>query len=104
MKLLIFMALMAMCFLAGCTKYWYQEGKTFAECSHELRECRYELLKYRDNTQYTLGAYEESFIKDCMKTRGYKLVTEGSLPNRARRQGPNTLKKEKYGVAGILEK
>lgn len=103
MKLLIVMALASVCFLAGCTKYWYQEGKTFAECSQEVRECRYEMQKYRDDVQYSLGVYDLNFERDCMESRGYRLVKERNLPYRVRRQGPNTVIGEKYGVAGILE-
>ncbi|MHC4203848.1 MAG: hypothetical protein ACYSTT_04305 [Planctomycetota bacterium] len=103
MKLLIVMTLISICFLTGCTKYWYQEGKTFTECKQELQECRSEMQKYRDDVQYSLGVYDLSFERDCMESRGYRLVKERGLPYRVKRQGPNTLINEKYGVAGILE-
>ncbi|MHC4557126.1 MAG: hypothetical protein ACYTFW_08020 [Planctomycetota bacterium] len=103
MKVLIVTALALICFLTGCTKYWYQEGKTFGECGQELRECRYEMQKYRDDAQYSLGVYDLRFEKDCMESRGYRLVKERGLPYRVRRQGPNTSRGEKYGTAGTLE-
>ena len=91
-----------MCCFAGCTSFWYQEGKTFEECRRDLRECRSEMQKYSDKS-YNLGAYDLKFEKDCMEQRGYRLVKERDLPLRVRRQGPESSIEGHHGVAGILE-
>ncbi len=86
---------------AGCTSFWYQEGKTFNECARDLQECVTEMKTYSDRS-INLGVYDIRFEKDCMKRRGYKLVKERKLPLRTRRQGPSS-SAGTYGVAGLLE-
>ena len=61
------------------------------------------MQKYRDDAQISLDVYDLRFEKDCMESRGYRLVKERGLPYRVKRQGPDTSRDEKYGVAGILE-
>ena len=41
--LLLFMLL-----TTGCSKYWYQEGKTFDECKQDRAECFAGLEKHSD--------------------------------------------------------
>ncbi|MHC4582349.1 MAG: hypothetical protein ACYS14_12910, partial [Planctomycetota bacterium] len=44
------------------------------------------------------GGYEYKFIEECMKNRGYNLVTEDELPLGAKRQDPaQTLRGILYG-------
>ena len=87
--------------LTGCTKYWYQEGKTYEECRRDLQQCAAEMNKYSDK-DLNLGVYDISFERNCMEQRGYRLVKERSLPLRVRRQGSSS-SAGKYGVAGPLE-
>ncbi|MCP4260878.1 MAG: hypothetical protein GY774_25720 [Planctomycetes bacterium] len=101
-KILSIILLTSMCCFAGCTSYWYQEGKTYEECSRDLRECRSEMQKYSDKG-YNLGVYDLKFEKECMGQKGYRLVKERDLPLRVRRQGPASSEEGYHGVAGILE-
>ena len=89
------------CICAGCTSFWYQEGKTFEECRRDLQQCVAEMNKYSDKDT-NLGVYDLRFERDCMKQRGYRLVKERNLPLRVRRQGPGSFTGT-YGVAGLLE-
>ncbi len=92
--------------LTGCgQRYWYQEGKTFAECRSDRAVCRKELLKRTDLRR--VGDYERRFVKDCMQARGYRLVTEGELPLDVRREDSDIPSEvpwaRGYGVAGTVE-
>jgi hypothetical protein len=73
--------LISLSFCAGCAKYWYQEGKTFAETKQDRQECFEELKKYSSNWR-DMGDYEFKFMEDCMMQRGYRLVAENKLPLR----------------------
>jgi len=95
------------CLLAGCSKYYYQEGKSFEECAKDRIDCFSELKK-RMSSSETPGSYEYKFIEECMKSKGYKLVTENKLPLDARRQDPDSsLQGQLYGyrrgIAGTLD-
>ena len=91
-----------MCFLPGCTTYWYQEGKTFKECKRDRQECFNELQKY--STLQELGEYEFKFVENCMGQRGYRLVKEKELPFRVRREKPeSSLHWKLRGLAGTLD-
>lgn len=97
-----------LCFLAGCTQYWYQEEKTFNECKRECRECMDELKKYADldspTAHHPFGLYEDKFIDECMKQRGYKLVFEGDIPLFVKRKDPHWWPSwYKRGLAGTLD-
>ncbi len=86
-KFVTFLVLLSLLFLwTGCGTYWYQEGKTYQECDQDLQSCYDELQKYAD--MQSIDAYEVDFIKDCMKEKGYRLVTEGELPRDVKRQDP----------------
>jgi hypothetical protein len=100
-SLLVVSLLVLLASLTGCTKYWYQEGKTYQACQRDLQQCVAEMHKY-SNKDINLGVYDISFERNCMEQRGYRLVKERSLPLRVRRQGPGTLAGT-YGVAGHLE-
>lgn len=93
--------LVLIAFLAGCTSYWYQDGKTYEECKGDLQQCVAEMNKLSDK-DLNLGVYDIRFERDCMKQKGYRLVKERNLPLRVRRQGPGSLPGT-YGVAGPLE-
>lgn len=101
-KILSIALLTVMCCFAGCTSYWYQEGKTFKECSRDLNECLSEMQKYSDKG-YSLGVYDLKFEKSCMEEKGYRLVKERDLPLKVRRQGPASNDVGYNGVAGLLE-
>ena len=94
--------LIPMLLFAGCTSYWYQEGKTYSEGKGDLRECQSEMQKYSDKS-WSMGLYDFKFEEECMKQKGYRLVKERDLPLRVKRQGPDTSAGEKHGMAGTLE-
>ena len=100
-KILSITLLALMCCFAGCTSYWYQEGKTFKECGRDLSECRSEMQKYSDKSM-NLGIYDLKYEEACMKQKGYRLVKERDLPLRVRREGLDSIGGH-YGIAGILE-
>ena len=100
-SLLVVSLLVLLASLTGCTKFWYQEGKTYQACQRDLQQCAAEMHKY-SNKDINLGVYDISFERDCMEQRGYRLVKERSLPLRVRRQGPGTLAGT-YGVAGSCQ-
>jgi hypothetical protein len=90
---------------AGCQRmYWYQEGKTFAECKADLEDCRTELLK-RTDLRYA-DSYKYRFIDNCMQERGYEVVAEKDLPLDVAREDPMVPPDvpwiHAYGVAGAL--
>ena len=100
-SLLVVSLLVLLASLTGCTKFWYQEAKTYGECERDLQQCVAEMHRY-SNKDINLGVYDVSFERSCMEQKGYRLVKERSLPLRVRRQGPGTLAGT-YGVAGHLE-
>jgi len=88
---------------AGCSTYWYQEGKSFDECKQARTECRAELLKRSDLSGLTVD-YEVKFIENCMGQKGYRLVTAEDLPLDMRREEPDTtFHWRTVGVAGTIE-
>jgi hypothetical protein len=99
-------ALVVLCLMAGCQKYWYQEGKTFDECKADWADCRAELAK-RTDLNY-VGDYERRFLENCMQERGYRLVPQKDLPLDVRREEPNLASDMPWdwadGVAGRLSK
>ena len=95
--------LIPMLLFTGCTKYWYQEEKSFLECEQDLDQCHSEMKRYRDDVQHSLGVYDLRFEEECMKEKGYRLVTERQLSLRIKRRGPDTSREQKHGVAGTLE-
>jgi hypothetical protein len=103
-RLLLFAALMAAlsCLLAGCTTYWYQEGKTFEECKQDQLMCYEELKKYSPDLDNT-GRYEFKFMQECMRQKGYRLVPERSLHVSVKRQPPDLeIPWQVHGVSGFL--
>ncbi len=96
------------CFCSGCAKYYYQEGRSYPQCLKDRADCLTELNKRLTVQSKSPGGYEHKFIEDCMKRRGYKLVTEDKLPLGAKRQDPaQTLRGMLYGqrrgIAGAVE-
>ncbi len=108
MKNFTFLLLLGLiCLSGGCAKYYYQEGKAFEECAKDRIDCFSELKK-RMSASETPGNYEYKFIEDCMKHRGYRLVTEDKLPLGARRLDPHTSMRGKIygirrGIAGTMD-
>ena len=89
---------------SGCSKYWYQEGKTFDECKIERAKCFVELQKHSDFSNPTMD-YEIKFMNDCMMKKGYRGVSQGKLPLDAKRQEPeSSFHWRVRGIAGSLEK
>ena len=96
---------LALFLVVGCAqKYWYQEGKTFAECKADRVACRAELQRRADRDR--VSAYERQFMKDCMQQKGYRLVPEKELPLTAKREDSDIPSEpswaRKYGVAGSI--
>ena len=96
------------CSCSGCSKYYYQEGKSFVQCQKDRADCVVELNKRLTVQSSWPGGYEYKFIEDCMKSRGYGLVTEGKLPLGVKRQDPaHTLRGilygERRGMAGAVD-
>jgi hypothetical protein len=86
MRLFAFVIVLAMLVLtSGCSQYWYQEGKTFDQCKQDYAACSAEMAKYTTGNGPSLQ-YEHKFMANCMKDKGYKLVKEGDLPLRVKRQ------------------
>jgi hypothetical protein len=60
-------------------------------------------LKKRSNFSGGTADYEFKFMEECMKQKGYQLVSESDLPLDARREGPDlTLHYRVKGIAGDL--
>jgi len=102
----ILLLLVLFCLSGGCAKYYYQEGKTFEECKRDRDECMKELKK-RMGSEIP-GDYEYKYMEECMKSKGYKLVTEDKLPLDVKRQDPDTtlmgqLYGQRRGIAGTLD-
>lgn len=92
-----------LCPLAGCAKYWYQEGKTFDQCEQDRLECYEEMKRYSADPE-NLGKYEFKLMGDCMIRRGYRLVTERKLHVTVKREDPNlAIPWQVHGVAGFLK-
>ncbi|MFC1636502.1 hypothetical protein ACFL5Z_16855 [Planctomycetota bacterium] len=88
-------------------KYYYQEGKTFQECARDRVDCLSELKK-RMSASETPGSYEYKFMEECMKRKGYRLVTENKLPLDVKRQDPDSslqgqLYGKRRGIAGTVD-
>ena len=102
---LVCLLLCIACGMTGCTKYYYQEGKSFAECERDCQDCLFELRRRADRD--TPGSYEDKFMDHCMKEKGYSLVTEKKLPLEVKRQDPETTMtgrayENRRGLAGTL--
>ena len=96
------------CLCTGCSKYYYQEGKSFVDCKKDRAGCMAELNKRLAVQSQRPGGYEYEFVEECMKKRGYKLVTEGELPLGAKRQDPaqtlrGILYGQRRGIAGAVD-
>jgi hypothetical protein len=89
-------------FCSGCAQYWYQEGRTFEQCKQDRMDC-FEELKKRSDFSGATARYEFEFMEECMKQRGYRLVSEDELPLAAKRERPDpTLHYRMKGIAGDL--
>jgi hypothetical protein len=104
----VLLSLFLICLSAGCAKYYYQEGKTFAECASDRADCMSELKKRLGTESQIRGSYEHKFMENCMKEKGYRLVTENELPLDVRRLDPDTqlrgyLYGARRGIAGSLD-
>lgn len=100
-QIILFLILsVVLSFSSGCA-YWYQQGKTFDECDQDLDSCYKELKMYADMRYITY--YEDNFMKDCMKEKGYQLVGEDKLPRRIKRRDPDVHFWLLAGVAGKIQ-
>ena len=107
-NLTVLLLLGLICLSGGCAKYYYQESKTFGECARDRADCYAELQKRLADQSQRPGDYEHKFMEDCMKQKGYRLVTENNLPLDVKRQDPDrSLQGQLYGyrrgIAGTLD-
>ncbi len=90
-----------LCLTFGCA-YWYQPTKSYDQCDQDLQQCYEELQKYADMN--SISYYEVDFVKDCMRQKGYELLTEKNLPTNVRRRDPTV---DSFwvlaGVSGTVE-
>jgi hypothetical protein len=96
------------CFCSGCAKYYYQEGRSFGECAADRADCMSELKKRLAVESKRPGGYEYKFMEECMKGKGYRLVTEGKLPLDAKRKDPDSSLRgviygQRRGIAGTVD-
>jgi len=88
---------------SGCTKYWYQKGKTFEECQQDRLDCFNE-LKQRSDLRGSAD-YDFKFMKECMEQKGYQLAPQDKLPLDVKRLNPDrTLHYRMKGIAGEIAK
>ena len=105
-SLIVLLSLSLVLLLMGCGRYYYQEGKTYAECERDWASCVEDLKKHKRVLDW--GAYEYGFVEDCMKRRGYKLVAERKLPLDTKRRAPDRstiglTRGRRQGAAGTLQ-
>ena len=105
-SLTVLLSLSLVLLLAGCGRYYHQEGKTYSECEGDWASCVAQLQKQKKVLDW--GAYEYRFVEDCMKRKGYKLVGEHALPLDAKRRDPDRstiglLRGRRQGVAGTVQ-
>ncbi len=103
MKMLLgFMVLLCVCVAGGCSKYWYQEGKSFAECKQARDECAAGLARRSDLSGLAVE-YKVEYMETCMQGKGYRLVSQGDLPlDVIREEPPTTVYWRANGIAGEL--
>lgn len=95
--------LLSVCVLGGCARYWYQEGRSFKQTKEDLAACQAHADRYSEDTGSGRGlaAYDGPLVRQCMQERGYRRVTERSLPARVAREASPVLGVP--GVAGTIE-
>ena len=103
MKILLgFMALLCVWMACGCSKYWYQEGKSFGECKHARGEC-YDKLMRRSDLSGLAVEYKVKYMEACMQEKGYRLLSQRELPiDVIREEPPSTFYWRANGIAGEL--
>ena len=104
----ILFLLCLICSLAGCAKYFYQESRTFEQCKQDREDCFSQLKERLAVLSARPGDYEYKFIEDCMKRKGYRLVTENKLPLDVKRLDPDKsfrgqIYGHRRGIAGTLD-
>jgi hypothetical protein len=104
-RMTVYLLLCMVCNMTGCAKYYYQEGKSFAKCERDCKDCLLELKRRADWD--VPGSYEHKFMDDCMEQKGYSLVTEKKLPLDVKRQDPDTTMtgrayENRRGLAGTI--
>jgi len=98
------------CLFAGCSKFYYQEGKTLDQCRRSYAECAAEFKKFQDpDAPEELGRYnvvydyEGKFMDTCMQEKGYQILPENKLPLRVKREKPDPAGWSRRGLAGPLD-
>ena len=98
----ILLGILCIIFLGGCSQYWYQEGVSYRQCQKDRNDCFRELQKRTDFGNS--GGYEFEFMAECMRQKGYRLVTAKELPMGVKRTEPETsLHWRAKGLAGTID-
>ena len=84
MKRVVVILYVFICLSGGCAQYYYQEGTSYDQGVVDLRECYGQLSKYAPEVRDAM--YEQRFMEDCMKQKGYGLVKENKLPLHVKRE------------------
>ncbi len=103
MKRVVVILLVLICLFAGCAQYYYQEGTSYDQGTQDLEECYGQLSKYAPEVKDVM--YEQRFMEDCMKHKGYGLVKEDKLPLRVKREHVDwrDFAWHIHGLAGTVE-
>jgi hypothetical protein len=92
-----------LCLISGCSRYWYQEGKTFEQCQQAQADC-FDALRKRSDLGGQTYEYEYKYMESCMKEKGYRLVGKKELPlNIKREEGKTSIHWRARGIAGEME-
>lgn len=96
----------AICSCTSCARYYYREGTSFEQAQKDRAACMVELEKRV--TDAKPGDYEHKFMEECMRQKGYDLVSEDKLPLSAKREDPDMsmrgfLYGRRRGLAGTVE-
>lgn len=104
------LSLVLVCFVSGCAKYYYQEGRTLEDCRQDAKGCYADFKKVQDpeyreevpryNIVYD---HEGNFLDACMDDKGYEIVTEKKLPLSVKREAPDRWVRSHRGLAGTLD-
>ena len=103
MKVWLLLIAVSLCMISGCSRYWYQEGKTFEQCRQANIDCFEDVQKRSDFSGPTYQ-YEYKFMDNCMQEKGYRLVGAKELPlNAKREEGKTSIHWRARGIAGQLD-
>lgn len=98
-KLLIITLVLAGLSTCGCTKYWYQDCKSYDQALHDYYACT-ACANRRIPYESGFSTHPDSVSAECMRAKGYRDVFEFELPHCAKRVGPRDYWDKGWGFAG----